>query len=262
MKNAIFYFSATGNSLVIARSIADKMGDTELISIPKAINEDTIELEYERIGFVFPVFYAFAPSIVKRFINKLSFSKSQYIYAVATLGASYGMTFTDFGECITARGGELKAAFPVHMPGNYIVKYGAFPKVLQKLYFRWAKKKVLKISGLVGKKTATPTPKGSWLLRHYADSSRETINNFGKMAENYHTSEKCNGCGSCARVCPVGNITMKDKKPVWGNACELCVACIQWCPEKAIDYGQKTQKRGRYHHPEIKLSEITKGGHL
>jgi ferredoxin len=259
MKNVIFYFTATGNSLAIARSIADKIGETELVSIPKAIKEGTIDLNYERIGFVFPVFYSLVPSIVKRFISKLSFSKSQYIFGVATLGGSYGMTFTDLSECVAGSGGVLKAAFPVPMPGNYIVKYSAFPEFLQKLYLKRAKKKVFKISELIRKKATPSIPKGSWLLRCFANSSRKTISNFGRMAENFYTTEKCNGCGTCAHVCPTGNISIKDKKPEWGSACEVCVACIQWCPVKAIDYGQKTQKRRQYRHPEIKLSDILKG---
>jgi len=34
------------------------------------------------------------------------------------------------------------------------------------------------------------------------------------------------------RVCPVNNIEMVDKKPVWQNRCESCLACINWCPKE------------------------------
>jgi ferredoxin len=256
MKNVIFYFTATGNSLAIARSIADEIGETELVSIPQAIKDYTIDIDYERIGFVFPVFYSMVPSIVKRFISKLSFSESQYVFGVATLGGSYGGTFSELSECIAERCGELKAVFPILMPGNYIVKYGAFPEFLQKLYLKRAEKKVIKISKSIKRKNTTPILKSSWIIKHYEDSSRRIVNNFGNMAENFHTTGKCNGCGTCVRICPVGNISMKDKKPEWGRTCEHCVACIQWCPARAIDYEKKTQKRERYHHPEINLSDI------
>lgn len=80
--------------------------------------------------------------------------------------------------------------------------------------------------------------------------------NFYEMVKNYHVTEKCNGCGTCERICPVGNIKMVDMKPRWGNTCEQCVACIQWCPAKAIEYADKTAKRRQYRHPEVKISDL------
>ena len=41
-----------------------------------------------------------------------------------------------------------------------------------------------------------------------------------------------------------------------GNECERCVACISWCPEKAIDFARKTKGRRRYNNPNVKLKDI------
>jgi Pyruvate/2-oxoacid:ferredoxin oxidoreductase delta subunit len=49
---------------------------------------------------------------------------------------------------------------------------------------------------------------------------------------------------------------MANGKPIWQHRCEQCFACLQWCPEESIQYGKKTQKKKRYHHPEIKLSDM------
>lgn len=40
MKTTIYYFSGTGNSLKIAESLADKLGNTDLISISSIIKEN------------------------------------------------------------------------------------------------------------------------------------------------------------------------------------------------------------------------------
>ncbi|MCB2357259.1 hypothetical protein [Clostridium estertheticum] len=38
--------------------------------------------------------------------------------------------------------------------------------------------------------------------------------------------------------------------------CEQCFACLQWCPQKAIQYGKKTAMRKRYHHPDVEIADI------
>jgi MinD superfamily P-loop ATPase len=57
-------------------------------------------------------------------------------------------------------------------------------------------------------------------------------------------------------VCQVENIEMKDGKPTWLHHCEQCLACLQWCPQEAIQVGRKTEGRKRYHHPEITASDL------
>jgi len=49
---------------------------------------------------------------------------------------------------------------------------------------------------------------------------------------------------------------MKNDKPSWIHQCEQCLACIQWCPQEAIQYGKKTVRYQRYHHPEITLKNM------
>lgn len=50
----------------------------------------------------------------------------------------------------------------------------------------------------------------------------------------FSVSEKRNGCGICSKVCPAGNIDMKNGKPEWTHHCENCLACCNFCPQKAI----------------------------
>ena len=35
----------------------------------------------------------------------------------------------------------------------------------------------------------------------------------------FYATDDCIGCKRCEKSCPVGNITMKDRKPAWGNNC-------------------------------------------
>ena len=53
-------------------------------------------------------------------------------------------------------------------------------------------------------------------------------------------SDSCNGCGWCIKACDFGAITIDTKKPMV-NICDLCFeredgpACIEWCPEDALE---------------------------
>ena len=75
----------------------------------------------------------------------------------------------------------------------------------------------------------------------------------------FHATDKCTGCRLCSEICPVGNIRIVKERPVWQHHCEHCVACIQWCPVEAIEYGQKTIGRRRYRFPGLFAAAITAG---
>lgn len=255
MSNVIFYFTGTGNSFVIAKDIAEKLQDTKLVSMTDNDGYD-IDLPYERIGFVFPVYYYNVPLSVRQFIKKLKFN-GQYIFGVASFGGVRGTALLKLKECIEKQGGVLNAGFSVQMPGNYIVSYGAFPKVLQKKLFKNEKKKVFKISNTVKLKKSSCIKKGSIFIRLTDKKNEKKISNFGNDGfKNFHSNNKCTGCGICEKLCPTKNIKMYETNPKWGNKCEMCMRCIEWCPSHAIEYGNKTKKRCRYTNPEVNIKDM------
>ena len=65
-------------------------------------------------------------------------------------------------------------------------------------------------------------------------------------ANAFRADQTCIGCGKCKKFCPLNNITLKNKKPVWGKNCTHCMACICYCPAEAIEYGRKSVGKPRY----------------
>jgi NAD-dependent dihydropyrimidine dehydrogenase PreA subunit len=67
---------------------------------------------------------------------------------------------------------------------------------------------------------------------------------------------KCIGCGQCVKICPNGNIRLIAGTPSFGDNCYQCVSCLQYCPKQAISLGGPTEKRERYHNPNVPAAEL------
>ena len=61
-KRLIFYFTATGNSLFVAR----ELGGKNIISIPQALKKGELVYEADEIGIVYPVYGHMPPNLVQR----------------------------------------------------------------------------------------------------------------------------------------------------------------------------------------------------
>ena len=66
----------------------------------------------------------------------------------------------------------------------------------------------------------------------------------------FTVSDACVSCGKCQRLCPLGNIRIQEGRPVWGDRCTHCMACICGCPAGAIEYGRISRGKPRYQCPE------------
>ena len=275
MSTEIYYFSGTGNSLVVARDIAGKT-DGKLISIPSVMNNYSITTDADVIGIVFPVYHAVfdgMPLIISRFVRKMENIDSKYIFAVCTCKGWSRVTISKLGEIITSRGGKLSAGFTVRMPDN------SNPTTIeeqQKLFDNWKKKLEIIYHYVNARKKGKyentvlyniiVAPFMSRLQKTTIKVLNTLSNTSGLPFEqllpltdrSFVADEICNGCGICARVCPVSNIEMVDKKPVWQNCCESCLACINWCPKEAIYGGiiSANKTSTRYHHPDVKVSDM------
>jgi len=259
MSASIYYFSGTGNSLIVARDIAEKT-EGKIIPIKSTLNMQLVESRSEAIGIVFPAYYMRMPRIVESFINKLNNIEKKYIFSIVTVGGIAGNVLTRLSTAINQRGGTLSAGFIVRMPANYIDSADAVPKLLQKRMFKKWKAKSEKISLIVNNriqyKLEKFNPIATFLFSGYIEKSCLEGNYVPDIDRNFWVDEKCTECGICIKICPVDNIIMNEGKPFWKSKCEKCLACIQWCPEQSIQFGKSTLTRKRYHHPEVTLSEM------
>ena len=272
MNTLIYYFSGTGNSLVAAREIATKTNGT-LVSIPTVMHEECIEPEAQAVSIVFPVFYATndsgIPLIIGRFVNKLENLSSKYIFAVCTCGYMPGSTIENLRRSIKSRGGKLAAGFTLRMSSKNLSERKQEKMRLTRKkkveaiceYVNARKEGKFETRGLLRKILLFPLrslEKPIFLYR-YKKLSQTSSKSFSELVpladRSFRTNENCNGCGVCVKVCPVNNIKLVNKRPVWQHHCETCYGCYAWCPQAAIQ-GDIVSYNEKYHHPEAKLSDM------
>jgi ferredoxin len=144
------------------------------------------------------------------------------------------------------------------MPGNYTPLYGAKEEGVQQRLFQAEAMRVGEIAAVI-RSNGTRAPEKSFFLLNWLLSGLFYPLSAPKipgMDKGFLADDTCSGCGICARACPAGNIVMQSGRPVWQHRCQQCMACLQWCPKEAIQYGSKTRGRKRYHHPAIGLDDM------
>lgn len=250
--NVIYYFSGTGNSLQIARDLAGKLGETSVESIAK-VNPDKIEYPIDRLGIVFPCYFGALPPIVAEFVRKLKVSKIEYIFAVSTNNGMSGGTLYIIRKILRRLGKDLDAGFSIKMPGNFIALYDPLPKMSQEIRIDNAKRTVKRISEVIASYGHKKISRLGWFMSFL---QKRNDRKLPLRDKEFWVDKNCNSCGICEKVCPVQDIQMVGGKPKWLQKCQLCMACLHWCPEKAIQLGEKTVGRARYTNPNVKLKEI------
>jgi ferredoxin len=254
MKNTIYWFSGTGNSLFVAKLLAEGLGEARLV--PMARNNSSTGPtggDDNRIGFVFPSYYGNLPRLVRFFVESLDIVPQTDVFCVVTMGAFGKGSVKALEELLAAKGQKLRFGSGVMMPANYILRYdpalfGARSKRRVEKKLARAEKRVLNM--------ANDIAAGTERVKSSSMTAQTLYTDVESLDAGFTVTEKCTFCGLCEKICPVGNIELVEGKPQWKHRCEHCIACISWCPTSAIEYGSVTQSRTRYQNPHIQAVEI------
>jgi ferredoxin/flavodoxin len=255
MNNRIYFFTGTGNSLKVAKDIASALPECEIVAVCKDMNVE-IPTGYERIGFVFPSYFGGVPDMVVDFIRNAHFTKesAKYYFAITTPGGFAGNPIVQTRNLFSEKGLHLNYGGKVTMNANYVILYDMSNFLLRSALKAYDKRVNIVIQDIKNLKTNDGPDMNKFRERGYM----KAIGSVHESDYNYNVNNECISCGICQNVCPAGNITLCDGRPVFHHQCQCCMACIQHCPKKSITYKNKTQKRKRYTHPDIGHAEISK----
>ncbi|HEY8444134.1 MAG TPA: EFR1 family ferrodoxin [Clostridia bacterium] len=256
MNTGIFYFSGTGNSLFAAKKLAENL-EGQYFNVSKSVKDQEIVLDYEVLGFVFPVYAYTYPKVLDLFIKKAKLKTApKFAFIIITYGSTPGRAAQKFAK-------KLKKLFKVNyisgarMPENYVAIFKPdSPEIVEKKMTE-ALVKLDKISQDIKdriefiEKRDTPL---DYIKTGFVGTVFNMFLPFSHLF--FKAGGQCNGCDLCVKVCPVNNIVKANNKPKWRSKCVQCMACINWCPRKNINYTPITKKRSRYTNPNIKINEL------
>lgn len=264
-KRIIFYFTGTGNSLYIARQLAEE--NTELLSIPQMVKQGKYEFEADEIGIVYPIYGHMPPNMVRRFIQKANL-KADYLFAVLTYGNRKCNAVEIWDEVSRQAGKRFDYIGTIIMVDNWLPNFDMneqmkidkhIPENLQKI--------TADING--GQHWHEPVTEEE-RQQHQGFMQRSGLDpEVGfliKSEKSFTVTDACIDCGICTYVCPRGNYELTSRGVKMSGDCEFCFACIQNCPQKAIQFrksedgsfpdGTEKNPNARYRNEHISLMDL------
>ncbi|HOO79331.1 MAG TPA: EFR1 family ferrodoxin [Lachnospiraceae bacterium] len=278
MRKVIYYFTGTGNSLRAAKKIAERLGDTELISMRNPPEEVSAK-EYDVIGFIYPVYHWTMPEPVVQFVEKLSMNKNAYVFVVTMPSFVNGHASEKLEEILKKKEIMISYGAKVNGVANYVIVYSPMPS--PKWVVPRTERKISKIAEEIANRKVKKIPRASAYIRKKYPKVMPSYKVLQVYADiPFTVSKACISCGLCSRVCPVENISIVDGKPTFLHHCAQCMACVCYCPKRAIGYKISKEdmeqlndiaenvsviklmglpdKRTLYHNPYITAADLTK----
>lgn len=243
----ILYFTGTGNSKFVADYLADKLGDIT-VSMNKVLkNGEKLICESEKPYIIVAPIYAWRfPKVVEDLLIKSELKGNKSVYCIATMGENSGNADKYLKKIFTDKAMSFTGYTGVVMQNNYLFMekmpkpreaFKALNDVSAELYKIVAK---IKNGQQLEKTDKTPL---AFLMSSAVNAG---FNKFMVKKQSFNVDGDCISCGKCVSGCPVNNIEMKDRKPVFKNNCAGCLACLHHCPKQAINVRSDTQDKGRY----------------
>ncbi len=247
----ILYFSGTGNSAYTAKYIAERTGHQTLNLTDLLKDADRKSFVSETPWVIVVPTYAWQiPRLVRDWLLNAEFEGSKDVYFVMTCGDGIGNADKYNHLLCKEKGWNYRGTAKVVMPENYIAMFNAPDLETSRRIITVAERSMAKAAAsiaageVLAKETVTAKDK---ILSGFVNNG---FYQFYVSAKKFYTKDQCTGCGLCEKLCPLSNISLKDSRPVWGDACTHCMACICICPVEAIEYGKTSVGKVRYLCPE------------
>ncbi len=251
----ILCFSGTGNSRYIASRIAKALSDevVDLNTKIKARANSPIRTG-QNVIIVTPTYAWRIPRIVSELISKTEIIGAERIWFVMDCGGEIGNAAKYNHRLANQKNLRYMGTAQIIMPENYIAMFNAPTADVAMTIVEQAEPLIDNVIARIKDGLSFVAPRNNLYDRFMSGPVNPIFYSFFVKASAFKAKDTCISCGQCTKKCPLSNIQLKDGKPVWGKNCTHCMACICYCPVKAIEYGKKSVGKPRYHFEELNLT--------
>lgn len=231
------YLSGTGNTKHCVERLVHLL-DEEAEAFPMESEETEEALRrHDLIVLGYPIQYSNLPVMVRDFITGHSaLWKGKQVFCLVTMGLFSGDGAGCAARLLKRCGAEVVGGLHIKMPDSIAdvpmlkrspEKNLALLETSDRKIERWAEKI---------RNGAWPQ-EGLRLYHRFAGLFGQRLWFAGKTRD-YSARLKiggaCTGCGLCTRLCPMGNLSVKEGRVVAEGRCTMCYRCINACPAQAI----------------------------
>lgn len=241
-KIILYYFSGTGNTLLIARKIQETFEgqayEVELRKIIEQIKAKEIDVPMDcHLGIVVPVALQSTFPIIWDFIERLPEGKDRKIFLADTMESYSGGIVGPMKKILQRKGYQCIGAYEFKMASS-------MQKSSQEREHDKKKNKAALplaetyVHALISEQTKWKRiPIASDVMRFISRGKLIWV----KVSEGIHTDEDlCIQCKLCEKKCPMQAIHFENNHMgINHNLCISCMRCVNYCPKNAIMIGKK-----------------------
>lgn len=247
-KYSILYFSGTGNSAFVAKKASEATGG-EVISIndmlKTGISGDVST--GEDLVICAPVYAWRIPHVAEAWLKSAVFPSAKRVWFLLTFGSDAGNAYKYNRKLAEEMKLEYMGTAGFKMPCNHITMFDVPEKAEADEKIAAALPLIEAAAAEIAAGKILKEPTVSIADRMKSGMINTPFYSLFIQTKPFYTTDDCIGCGKCALLCPLNNISIENKKPVWGQNCTHCMSCICRCPQGAIEYGWKSLGKPRYH---------------
>lgn len=246
----VFYFTATGNSMYVAKQL-----DETRISMAQAIHDKEKNFAADKIGIVCPVFGHEVPPLVKEFLTESTF-ETKYFYMVLTYGNRHGGAAELSQNLLESLRIHPSYINVVLMADNFLPAFDMNEQKALDKNVDGQMERIIQDIATEKEYIAPVTDADRAAHQEFLDRTAGMQENA--LSEVYRITDECIGCGICTKVCPRKCLHMEGQKSVWNpEGCMMCMACIHTCPMMAIQMRMPEKNpKARYRNENISVCEI------
>lgn len=230
----VAYYSPTHTSSQIAQAIAEGLAaeTCQFIDLTTDNRNEPIEVQADWIVLAAPVYGGRIPvSAMERF-KRLKMTRTEGTSTKAVIAVVYGNR--DYDDALLELCNEAEAQGFVPVAGGAFIGEHSFSRPEMPTAPNRPDSDDLEIARSFGKQAAQCTETDFTGCELYVKGKMPYRELMQIPSVCPASTEQCNGCGKCVKLCPVHAITLTDGKPVTdAQTCTLCCACVKMCPSHA-----------------------------